>query len=102
MADDITLEGLSRGQLLKLAAQLTERASELDAATSRTLNPKAPGSPKDPAVRRLAAMQMAHLHEVLGLTFQEIGDRLSISRERAFQLYKDLVGEETREEANNH
>ncbi len=84
-------ESLSRGQLLKMAGKLTQMAMEVNDAENRLSSPKRSGEPKDPAVRRLAGLHLHWLHEHEKMSFEDIGNLVGISRNRAWQLYGDLV-----------
>jgi hypothetical protein len=90
MAENLALEGLTRRDLIELSQKLAQLASE---ATSpeETMRPKWSGSPRDPAVRKLARFALHDLKDVKKFSYEEIGNLIEISRERVHQLYKELV-----------
>lgn len=87
----IRVEELTPAQLLTIASKFTQLATEAKETERRIVRPARMGGPKDPAVRRLAAMMIHRLKEIDELSYEHIANLLGISRERAFQLHHDLV-----------
>ena len=96
-ATDLDLSALSSQEILALAGKLTSIAAEKKAQErDRNDSPSRRGSPRDPLVRRLAAMALHDLHAPVeqggkGLSLREIGRMFEMSPERVRQLYQDLV-----------
>lgn len=93
------IESLSRGELLRMAEELTRMAVEVKRDEPIKGAPKHHGGPKDPIVRTLAAMMLYRLKELEKMSYEEIGRLVGgVSRERVCQLYKQLLPEKNPQE----
>lgn len=91
-----SVEAPTRGELINLANKLLEQAAAQ--TQNRNDHPKFAGSPRDPVVRKAAAMMLNRLHNIEKLSFEEIAALFGCSRERVFQLHQMLV-EKTKQAA---